>query len=509
MNADSRLGPEVCIGVYRRVSAAEDEQLETPNLKLQNPVSEELLSRLSELVAARTALYFPRARWNDLERKAASAAAELGLAGVEALTEWLASSPVSRKQIEVLASHLTISETYFWREPEVVEAFEARIIPDLVRARGSGERRLRIWSAGCSAGEEPYSIAIALRRAMPAWADWHITILATDINPGMLRKAAAGVYGEWSFRNAPPWLKQDYFIPTRDGKREILPDLRKMVTFAYLNLAEDNYPSPVNNTNAMDVIFCRNVLMYFEPERARQIGENLHRSLLDGGWLIVGASELSRQLFPQFSPVNFPGSIVYRKNVVRRPLSVVRRPSSVVDQGPDDQGRGDVSSVVDQGPNDKGRDDVLESTLAVRALANQGRLAEALALCTKTIAAARLDAELHYLQATILQELNREEEAIAALRRALYLDPNFVPAYFALGSLALRRGDARLGRRNCEIALALLATRREEEVLPEAEGLTAGRFREIIRAAMKEVEVEEKVKEREKEDRLFPIGTPS
>ena len=147
--------------------------------------------------------------------------------------------------------------------------------------------------------------------------------------------------------------------------------------------------------------------------------------------------------------------------------------------------------------------------LSIRALANQGRLADSLALCTRTIAVSNLDPELHYLHATILQELNREEEAIASLRRALYLDPNLVPAYFALGSLAMRRGDVRTGRRNCENALALLATRREGDVLPEAEGLTTGRFREMIQATIKEAdaEVEAKVKAKE-ESMTSPSSLP-
>jgi len=122
----------------------------------------------------------------------------------------------------------------------------------------------------------------------------------------ILRKAMAGVYGKWSFRNAPPWLIEGYFTCKKDGVFEILPEIRKMVTFAYLNLAQDTYPSPLNNTNAMDIIFCRNVLMYFAPERARQVGDSLFRSLVDGGWLMVGASELS-SIFSAIRPCTISG----------------------------------------------------------------------------------------------------------------------------------------------------------------------------------------------------------
>ncbi|MFZ3044377.1 MAG: CheR family methyltransferase, partial [Desulfatirhabdiaceae bacterium] len=214
-------------------------------------LSDSLLSQLSEFFAGKMALHFPPARFRDLEHRANSAAKEFGFDDNTAFIRWLVSSPLTRDQIEILASHFTIAETYFWREPQVFEALQEHIVPELMRLREKGQKRLRIWSAGCATGEEPYSLAIALRRIIPDLEKWRVTILATDINPRILRKATAGVYGEWSFRNAPPWLKNEYFNRKDDGKFEILPQFRKMVTFAYLNLAEDNFPSTWNNTNAM------------------------------------------------------------------------------------------------------------------------------------------------------------------------------------------------------------------------------------------------------------------
>ena len=437
-----------------------------------------LMSRLSELVAARTALHFPREKWGDLERRAGSAAKEFGFAEADAFIRWLVSSPLAKEQLDVLASHLTIGETYFWREPRVFEALGERILPELIRSREKGERRLRIWSAGCATGEEPYSIAIALRRVLPDPEDWHVTILATDINPGFLRKAAAGVYGAWSFRNAPPWLKEGCFRQAADGRHALLPEIREMVTFAYLNLAQDIYPSTLNDTNAMDLVFCRNVLMYFSPERAGQVGQRLYRSLVDGGWLAVGASELSLQLFGRFAPVHFPGTILYGKDGRRSRSEVSQREGIPAQEAPARASRRETSAAVAPAVSPPA------ATLPARALANQGRLAEALAACDEALAAEKLDPGLHYLRATILQEQGGEKEAVAALKRALYIEPDFVLAHFALGNLAHRRGSARTARRCFENALALLSARRQEDILPESEGLTAGRFTEIIRATL-------------------------
>ena len=469
-------------------------------------ISRETLARLSEYLKTQMGLYFPEKRWDDLRNKMARAMKDFDYRDLSGFIEWLVSSPRSRQEIEILASHLTISETYFWREPRVFEALVKQILPELIRVREKGERRLRIWSAGCASGEEPYSIAIALRRLLPVPEDWRITILATDINPGILSRAMAGVYGEWSFRGLHKRLKEEYFHRKEDGRFEILPEIRKMVTFAYLNLVEDIYPSPLNNTNAMDLIFCRNVLMYFTPERAVQVGQRLYNSLVDGGWLMVGASELSQFTFPQFASVHFPGAIVYRRETREsRPSEVFRleeissppplRESTriqVVESASPKQatyaevldrsvpGR-DIAAPVKQ----QGEEATFDITLKIRALADRGNLAEALSACDEAIAADKLDPEMHYLRAIILQEQNGHGEAIAALKRALYLDPNFVPAHFAIGNLMLRRGNARAAKKSFENVLALLSAYRAEDILPEFEGLTAGRCREIINATIR------------------------
>jgi len=464
---------------------------------MKHTLSHGVLSQLSEMIAAKTALHFPEERWGDLEQKVGSSAKEFGFSAREEFIQWLLSSPITTAQMNIIASHLTIHETYFWREPQVFEALVTQVLPEFVRSRKSGDKRLRIWSAGCATGEEPFSIAIALRKAIPALENWQITILATDINPRILRKAMAGVYSKWSFRNAPPWLIDGYFNCKKDGVFEILPEIRKMVTFTYLNLAEDNYPSSLNNTNAMDIIFCRNVLMYFGPERAKQVGQNLFRSLVNGGWLMVSASELSQHLFPQFASVKFPGAIVYRKSaessdrVEQPPLSfrfhedekteavvyefpVRIEPVAVLEQPPQAAGLQTIGKTAEETPQSK--------AISIRSLADQGKLPEAFALCEEALASGKLDPRLHFLRAIILQELNRIDEACVSLKRTLYLDRNFVMAHFALGNIAMQQGKAPVAKKHFENVLTILKANRPEDILPESEGLTAGRFREIIRA---------------------------
>jgi chemotaxis protein methyltransferase CheR len=486
---------------------------------------ESLRAEFSGFLATRIGLHFPPERWDDLERAVGAAAREFRADSAETCVRWLMSSDLTRPQIETLASHLTVGETYFFRERRSFDCLERHVLPELIRSRASRERRLRIWSAGCCTGEEPYSIAMLLARTMPDLSEWNISILATDINPRFLQKAALGLYSEWSFRDAPQGIKEEFFRRTREGRFEIVPRIKAMVTFAYLNLAEDAYPSVQSGTNAMDVIFCRNVLMYFEPAHGRSVLERLGRSLLEDGWLFVNPIEISQVALPQLVTVNFPSAIVYRRGncpaMTERTLAVTpawlppathapappvtfpdelqpeappqaknrREPEAAPErQAPYQQ----ASELYKEGRYTEAAGKLLESlsqnsgdagamALLARVYANEGRLDEALEWCGKAVDAEKLNPGWHYLLATILGEQGLIEEAVAALKRALYLDPNHALAHFALGNLIRRQGRLKDSDRYLWNALSILNGYQREQILPESEGITAGRLAEMIR----------------------------
>jgi chemotaxis protein methyltransferase CheR len=443
-----------------------------------------LLSRLSDFLASQVGLHFPRQSWRDLERGIAAASRESGYRDVETFIHWLLSAPLTRTQIEGLASHLTVGETYFFREKRSLDILEQQILPELLRARAKTEKHLRVWSAGCCTGEEPYSIAMLLDRLIPDFEKWNLTILATDINPRFLRKAAQGIYGAWSFRDTPGWLRERYFTRRKGGRFEIQPRIRRMVTFSYLNLAEDAYPSLVNGTNAMDVIFCRNVLMYFAQERARKVADKLHRALIDGGWLITSPAETSTVLFSAFTAVEFPGAFLYRKMAaatLREPaaFSVARSTFApeVLHQAVG------LQAKEAEDADSREHDEREMPQRKARACADEGRLAEAIDWCEKAIAADKLNPAHYYLLAAICQERGQSEIAERSLGRALYLEPDFVLAHFALGNLCLSGGRLREARRHFGNALTLLRACPADALLAESDGLSAGRLVEIIASA--------------------------
>ena len=461
-------------------------------------LSSPLLSRLSEFVATQTGLHFPPERWADLERGIAAAAPDFNFSDRESCARWLLSAPLTRHMNEVLASHLSVGETYFFREKQSLEILGEQVLVQLLQSRRQNERRLRIWSAGCSTGEEAYTIAILLDRLIPDLKEWNITILATDFNPKFLRKAAQGVYGEWSFRDAPGWLRERYFSKRSDGRFEIHPRIRKMVTFSYLNFVDDVYPSLSNNTGAMDVILCRNVLMYFTEQRAKQVAGNFYRALVDGGWLIVSPTEASHSLLSPFTPVEFPGTVLYRKMagagsqplVGGHPVPLLFEEAEVappmpllVPTEPVVVAADIHAAQADQLPVPQ-LDEREAPSLLARSCANQGRLGEALEWCEKAIAADKLNPAHHYLLATILQEQGRHDTAIQSLVRALYLDPDFVLAHFSLGNLHQSHRRYREAQRYFGNVLVLLRKLPADETLPEADGLTAGRLAEIVTALL-------------------------
>lgn len=458
---------------------------------MSNNISNELLLQLNGFITSSIGLHFPESRLIDLKRGIVYAAEEFGYKDIETFIRWLMSSKLAKKDIEILSSHLTIGETYLFRDKKTFKALEENILPELISSRQDGERHLRIWSAGCSTGEEPYSIAILLKKLIMDINDWNITILGTDINPNFIRRASEGVYTEWSFRNAPSWVKEGYFKKTRDGNYRIIPPVKKMVVFEYLNLAEDVYPSLVNNTNGIDIIFCHNVLMYFSHELSKKVVHGFYNSLLDKGWLSVGPTDFVKPLSSQWTTVNYDEAVIYRKDEKKthnvnefQPKKIPSFDMPFVEIEKSLHLFKRQGKKVEEQKREQQKVDLKMDTMLIRDYANQGRLNDAMKGCESAISSDKLNPHYHYLLGTILIEQGKIEDAVRSLKRTIYLDNNYILAYFILGNLMFRSGELKSSRKYFSNAIELLSDYKDEDVIPESEGITAGRLSEIITSIM-------------------------
>ncbi len=484
---------------------------------------ESTLNKLSHVVADQLGLNFPPNRWVDLERGILSAARELGIKEtIPAVTEWLSGANLTSEEFSVLATFLTVGETYFFREPAGFEIFRTTIIPELIRERQCGDQYLKIWSAGCCTGEEPYTIAMLLKELLPDLQNWKITILATDINRNFLKKAQTGIFSPWSFRETPMEVKNKYFSPS--GKNwEINPDLKKMISFEILNLADDLYPSMLTNTQNIDVIFCRNVLMYFKPAQVGQVAHRFFQSLAEKGWLLTSAVELNDEYFSDFAVLKYNQGIFYRKvpkddNIIHsprvnmaagnsvnsgkpapslkvKPAQSVPRLSSPVPSRPKATttnllSTGEVRDLFEKGQYhqcaqqcirllEKKSSDIDVFTLLVKSYANSGNLAEARRWGDKLLLQDGATADSYCLVATIMIEKNETSMAESILKRALFMDQNHVLAHFLMGNLSLRNGNRRTAVKHFKNVRDLLSAFPGNDIVTGFEGLTADRIIEI------------------------------
>jgi chemotaxis protein methyltransferase CheR len=417
-----------------------------------------VLDQAAQRIEAEIGLDFSGAKRRQFHTALGKMAAALGYPSPQECAAWLLGGAWDEARSALCARFFTIGETYFFREPRALD-----LLCDYARAHvAQGKARpLRVWSAGCCTGEEPYSIAMALRRRVPQLAPDMVSILATDLNDAFLDVARAGAYRRWSFRRTDPADQAAFFRPRDDGRYEIDASLREQIRFAQLNLASGAYPSAATATQAMDVIFCRNVLMYFGRAQIMQVTARLRDSLVDGGCLVVNASEASPELFPGFTPVRYEEAVFFRKDAAaaagaapsmvpartaRSAASVavrkaaVRAPAPVPPPAPLPV---QVAAPVRVG---QAQDDVMAR---VRTLLDAGAREDALQCLRRAVEANPLSGPLQQSAALFALEHGDRQMARQGVRRMLYLDPDSAIGHY-LSALVEDAG----GRR--ELAMHLL-----------------------------------------------------
>jgi chemotaxis protein methyltransferase CheR len=383
--------------------------------------------------------------------------------------------------LEILAARLTIGETHFFRVGPQIEALRRVVLPDLL-GRRAGERRLRVWSAGCSTGEEPYTLAILIRERLPAPETWDIQLLATDISLPALEAARRALYGEWSFRGTPNEVRERYFSP--EGKRwRLVEPVRRMVRFARLNLAADPFPSlgPQNDAAprgpAFDLIVCRNVTIYFSPEVTQRLYRRFADALATGAWLVLGPSDPTPEQPGPLEPVYLPGAVLWRRPTAAPALPVQRTWATAARAGatPTYPGVRRPPMLPPAPPREAPPD--LEQ---VRTLAHGGDRAAAREQAERLVRARPLEAEAHLLLGMLDLDEGSAGPALASLRRATFLDARDALAHFSLGRAYLQLGDQARARAALIHARGILLAAPDDQAIPGRGELSAGELRHAI-----------------------------
>jgi chemotaxis protein methyltransferase CheR len=470
------------------------------------------LAAIASVLQKTTGLIFPPSRRRSAEAGMRRAMDQLGL---NAFDLWRAIAAPGGAR-DALVTEITTGETFFFREPEQIDFVRDSVLP-VLRDRIGGTRPLRMWSAGSATGEEAYSLAMVLREV--AWP-WPAAILGTDLVPARLAAARRGRYTQWSMRGVPEAIIDRYF--ERQDKHFVLrEDIRRAVDFRVLNLAADAYPSSRSGVVDMDVIFCRNVLIYLDRPNVAAIARGLLASLAPDGWLFLGASDPAIADIVPCEVVVTGAGVAYRRlpaNVVASQYDLspvsdmtgaaygrVERSDEITGTvradeaervlattGVSEQAHGTYEDAYRGGEYDRAASAARQAierggaserawTVLIRSLANEGNLDAAGEAAAAALDHHRMSAEVSYLNGVLLSQSGRRGESAAAFRRALYLDSRFAIAHLALGDELFAVGDEDGARRAYANAESLLCDSSPDAAVSGADGLPANRLLHIAR----------------------------
>lgn len=459
--------------------------------------------------------------WTHLRAALCERVTTIGYASFGEYYELL-KSPGGSAELDRLIELLTIHETSFFRNNTHFDILADHIIPEMC-AKNSATRSIRIWSAGCSTGQEAYSIAITLMETLQDYKSWQIEVLATDISQRALDIASTGTYKARAMRNVSPVLLERYFEP-HDGGYRVRDQVRKMIKFEYLNLVKE--PFPVAALRPLDLIFCENVTIYFKVDSTRRVIRNFFDVLQGGGYLFLGYSESLWQISNDFVLRDYGRAFVYQKSLEGSSgwlcAEVDGAPVTQTDEHPPSKvtfmHRGGVRrenralrskkrevTLEEAEALYEGRrfeeallavESILETTpaelkaqlLAAKLRSDREEIGPALRHCRKVLDIDPLNEEAHYIAGVLQLRSGERGKAVESLSRVVYLNPSgsrSAIAHFHLAGLYVENNDREASIREYRNALRLLEQFPIDELIEE---FSAGFLARVCRRRLKELE---------------------
>lgn len=503
------------------------------------------IERFRSVVAQRLGLHFDDGKLGFLADILAQRMERTGHDRFSLYLQLISSSISGTEEMRAVAERLTVCETYFFRYADHFRAFTEVVVPGLIQSPNR-RRQLRILSAGCASGEEAYSLAILVRDRLPDLASWEITIRGVDVNTSMLERALRGRYTTWSLRETPADLRTKYFCA--DGRDLRLDDtVRSMVTFEERNVVEED--SLFWQRGAFDVVFCRNVTMYFTPEATRSVIARISRSLAPGGYLFMGHAETLRGISQDFhlrhthetfyyqhrgaheasstdifgqaaagngsSPTPVPAMVESSDSwfdiIQRASERIVNLTEERIRPVAGRSGAIALQEVASPAPTwdrtlaiellrkerfteamqllralpPESKTDADAQLLLAVLLTNGGNLPEAEEVCRRLLKLDELNAGAHYLMALCREHVGDQEAALEHDRAAVYLDSAFAMPHLHIGLVAKRSADVETAKREFGQALTLLDREDASKILLFGGGFTRETLTEFCREELR------------------------
>lgn len=475
----------------------------------------------------RSGIYITEDRQDGLAEKLRERIVFLRIDTFESYLAYLKENPKGPLELKALLNILTIGETYFFRNEPHFKALENYILPKLIKSKN---RTLRLWCAGCSTGEEPYSLAMFLREKLPDFSTWSVSILATDINQKSLQASKKGIYGERSVNYVPcDWLGK-YF--QKDGKKfQLSTEIKNMVDFEYHNLASDPFHYP--GMQDLDLLFCRNVTIYFDIETLKKVVSQFSYCLKNEGHFFIGHSETLWGISSDFQPIELDQTFIYKKKYGKdnfhHPVNHFPSMSEEISgKWTEVSGRWDFTNNIEKSDSldlkldedarffddnsfldeldkafdyykNKKYEEALKifddhllkmphniPVLMARATiySDKNFYEKAITDLDDVIECDNLYAPAHFLMGHIRERQKKFEAAIDCFRRVVYIDESLSIAYLYLGNIYRYRGDLEKAKKEYSNCIKSLEGKRDQDPIDLSEDMTVGILAQSVYRAM-------------------------
>ncbi|KAB2954560.1 tetratricopeptide repeat protein [Heliorestis acidaminivorans] len=417
---------------------------------------------LQNLIAIKSGLTFSPSQLNTIQNALKERMKIIKISSLETYYALLASNHIDgEKEWSQLYPLITTGESYFFRDKGHFQLLSKHVLPQIIE-NNKNQKKISLWSAGCSTGEEPYSLAILVREILGPNHDWKVKIIGTDINEEALQKARSGIYSEWSFRSIDEKYLKKFFKQKEQWHLD--ESIRDSLRFEKVNLIEDLYPNPSLGIYDIDLIVCRNVFIYFHGQAIQKVLDKFHQTLSPQGYLLTGHAEILSANTEAFQVELFPESHIWkRKNILHQGTNKKKKKKVPVttslltmkefkfqhtlnvNNKKEEKKPLATSKEREQGLLDKAREK-----------ANHKKHEEAIQYSQEHLQNNPFDASAYYLLGLIYLEQNQQSKAMEAFRKVLYLSPHYINAYIEIGYIYVEQGELRKARKTWEQAIEML-----------------------------------------------------